>query len=98
MKRPIDQPKSRPKNKIAILVLLLLALCTVAAHDGFADNTGYAACHHGLDADRGKAAAISDATKKAQAYDHLKAAYADEKANSFTDCLNELKAAEALMQ
>lgn len=89
----------RPINWITILALPLLALCAVAAHDSLAaSNPDYAACHHGLDADRGKADAISDPTKKAQAYDHLKTAYADEKANNFTDCLNELKAAEALMQ
>ena len=39
-----------------------------------------------------------DPTKKQQAYGHLKNAYTDLKANSFTDCLSELKAAEALTQ
>ncbi len=98
MKRSIDRPKSRPKNQIAFLALPLLALCTVAAHDGFAVNKDYEACHQRLDADRGKLAGVSDPTKKSQAYDHLKAAYGDEIANKYIDCLDELKAAEALMQ
>jgi len=85
-------------KRIAFLAVPLLALCAVMADDGFADNAGYAACHHQLDADRGKLAGVSDPTKKSEAYGHLKAAYGDELANKFTDCLSELKAAEALMQ
>ena len=93
MKRPID----RSKNWTAVLALPLLVFC--AAHDGLAaSNPDAQACHHGVDADRGKLAGISDPTKKSQAYDHLKAAYSDELAGKFTDCLGELKAAEALMQ
>ncbi|HEX3065883.1 MAG TPA: hypothetical protein VHQ39_10390 [Dongiaceae bacterium] len=89
----------RPKNRIAILALPLLAFCAVAAPDGLgASNPDGQACHNGVDADRGKIAGISDPTKKSQAYGHLKAAYGDELAGKFADCLGELKAAEALMQ
>jgi hypothetical protein len=86
-------------KRIAALVLPLLTFCALAAHYGLAaSNPDYAPCHHGLDADRGKLAGISDPAKKSQAYDHLKAAYSDELAGKFTDCVGELKAAEALMQ
>jgi hypothetical protein len=85
-------------KRIAALSLPLLALCAVVAHQSFANNTDAQNCHHGLDAARGKVAAISDPAKKAQAYGHVKAAYNDEMANNYTGCLSELKAADALMQ
>jgi hypothetical protein len=86
-------------KRIVVLALPLLAVCTISAPAAFAGtNTDGAACHHGLDTDKAKVAAISDSTKKAQAYGHLKTAYEDLKANNFTDCLTELKAAEALTQ
>ncbi len=85
-------------KRIAVLAVPLLALCAVAAHTSFASNTDAQTCHHGVDAARGKVAAISDPTKKAQAYGHVKAAYNDEMANNYTGCLSELKAADALMQ
>jgi hypothetical protein len=89
----------RPINRITLQLLPLLALCAAAAHTGFAaSNPDGQACHHGIDADRGKLAGVSDPTKKSQAYGHLKTAYSDELAGKFTDCLGELKAAEALMQ
>lgn len=81
-----------------------LAFAAVAAtlviHAGtsYSSNTDAAACHHGLDADRGRVAAISDPAKKQQAYGHLKSAYTDEIANNYAGCLAELKAAEALTQ
>ena len=85
-------------KRIAVLCLPLLALCAVVAHQSFANNTDAQNCHHGLDTDRGRAAAMSDPARKAQAYGHIKAAYADQQANNYTGCLSELKAAEALMQ
>jgi hypothetical protein len=86
-------------KRIAILAVPLLALCLALAHEGFATtNVDAQTCHHQLDADRGKLAGVSDPAKKSAAYGHLKAAYGDEMANNFIDCLNELKAAEALMQ
>jgi hypothetical protein len=85
-------------KRTAFLAVPLVALCAVMADDGFASNTDYAACHHQLDADWGKLAGVSDPAKKSQAYGHLKAAYGDELANKFIDCVSELKAAEALMQ
>ena len=85
-------------KRIAILAVPLLALCAIAAHTSFASNTDAQTCHHGLDADRGKLSSVSDATKKAKAYGHLKAAYGDEQANDYSGCISELKAAEALMQ
>lgn len=85
-------------KRIVVLAVPLLALFAIVAHQSFASSADGPACHHGLDADRGKLAGVSDPTKKAQAYGHLKAAYQDELASNFTGCLDELKAAEALMQ
>lgn len=86
-------------KRIAILAVPLLVLCAAIAHESFAvGNVDADACHHGLDSDKGKVHAISDATKRGQAYHHLKAAYSDELASNYTGCLDELKAAEALMQ
>jgi hypothetical protein len=85
-------------KRIAVLAVPLLVLSAVAAHESLATGSAGPKCHHGIDGDRGKAASISDPAKKAEAYSHLKAAYGDEMANNFTGCLNELKAAEALMQ
>ena len=75
----------------------VLALSALAARS-FATGSDGPACHHGIDAARGKVASISDPAKKARAYGHIKAAYSDEMANNFTGCLSELKAAQALMQ
>jgi hypothetical protein len=79
-----------------------LAFTAVAAilvfHAGSGHASDAASCHHGLDADRGRVAAISDPAKKQQAYGHLKNAYTDELANNYAGCLAELKAAEALTQ
>ena len=86
------------RRRIAILTVPLLVLLAVAAHRSFATGSDGPKCHHGIDADRGRAAAISDPARKSEAYGHLKAAYSDEMANNFTGCLDELKAAEALMQ
>ena len=85
-------------KRFAILALPLLALCAVMANTSLASNTDAQTCHHELDGDRGKLSGVTDATKKAQAYAHLKAAYGDEQANNYTGCISELKAAEALMQ
>jgi hypothetical protein len=85
------------RRRIAILAVPLLALSVVAGKS-LATSADGPACHHGIDADRGKLAGVSDPTKKSQAYGHLKAAYQDELASNFTGCLDELKAAEALMQ
>ena len=76
----------------------LAAILVFHAGSGHASNTDAAACHHGLDTDRGRVAAISDPAKKQQAYGHLKNAYTDEMANNYAGCLAELKAAEALTQ
>ena len=81
-----------------ILAVPLIILCALADRSSLASNADAQACHHRLDADRGKLASVSDTTKKAKAYGHLKAAYGGEMSNKFTDCLSELKAAEALMQ
>lgn len=85
-------------KRIVILAVPLFVLFSLAAHESLAVNTDYEACHHRLDSDRGKLAGVSDPTKKSQANGHLKAAYGDELANKFIDCVSELKAAEALMQ
>jgi hypothetical protein len=83
------------------IVFLLVSLVTIGSfrtESSYASSNGDAAtCHHGLDGDRGKVASISDPAKKADAAGHLKAAYGDELAGKYTDCLSELKAAEALM-
>ncbi len=85
-------------KRAAILALPLLVLVGLAAGQSFATGSDGPKCHHGIDTDRGRAAAISDPAKKSEAYGHIKAAYGDEMANNFTGCLDELKAAEALMQ
>jgi hypothetical protein len=86
-------------KRIAFLVVTLFAIGIVHSGGSFAASSPDAqACHHNLDRDRGKVAGISDPAKKNEATSHLKAAYTDEKGGKFTDCLSELKAAEALMQ
>ena len=85
-------------KRSAFLLLALTALCIAHAESSHAANPDAAACHHGLDTDKGKVAGISDPAKKAEAADHLKVAYSDLKESKYTDCLGELKAADALMQ
>jgi hypothetical protein len=86
-------------KRIAFLLGSLIAVGIVHSGGSFAASSPDAqTCHHKLDGDRGKATAMSDPEKKAEAIGHLKAAYTDEKEGKFTDCLSELKAAEALMQ
>jgi hypothetical protein len=86
-------------KRIAFLLVSLVAIGIVHSERSFAAASPDAkTCHHNLDRDRGSVAAMSDPTKQAEATGHLKAAYADELAGKFTDCLSELKAAELLMQ
>ena len=86
-------------KRLVVLVLPLLVFCALSARTSLAGtNTDGATCHHDLDADKAKVAAISDPAKKAEAAGHLRTAYEDLKANNFTDCLSQLKAAEALTQ
>jgi hypothetical protein len=86
-------------KRTAFLLVSLVAICIVHSGDTLASSSVDAqTCHHHLDLDRGRAAAMSDPAKKAETTGHLKAAYTDEKKAKFTDCLSELKAAEALMQ
>jgi hypothetical protein len=83
---------------IAFFLVPLLAMAVVYGASSFAKGTDGETCHHNLDADRGKVEAITDPAKKTEATSHLKAAYTDMKENRYTDCLSELKAAEALLQ
>lgn len=87
-------------KRLVVLALPLLAVIAVfPTQTSFAGtNTDGTTCHHDLDADKAKVAAISDPAKKAEAAGHLRTAYEDLKANNFTDCLSQLKAAEALAQ
>ncbi len=85
-------------KRIAVSALAVLALCALAGATSFAAGSDGPACHHGIDAARGKAAAVSDPARQKEAYRHIRAAYNDEMANDFSGCLSELKAANALMQ
>jgi hypothetical protein len=89
----------RSMKRLAFGLAAVAAIVVLHAGSGHATtNADASACHHGLDADRGRVAGISDPAKKQQAYGHLKTAYTDELANNYAGCLAELKAAEALTQ
>lgn len=86
-------------KRIAFLLATLVAICVLHCEVSFAvSNQDARTCKKNLDGDRGKVAAMSDSAKKAEANDHLKTAYEDLKEEKYTDCLSELKAAEALAQ
>ena len=75
-------------KRIAFLVVSLVGICIVESGGSFAASSPDAkTCHHNLDRDRGTVAAMSDPAKKAEATSHLKAAYGDELADKFSDCL-----------
>ena len=86
-------------KRIAFLLVLLFAIGSFHPARSYASsNPDAEACHHGIDGDRAKVAGISDPAKKAEAVGDLKAAYGDEMAGKYADCLGQLKAVEALMQ
>jgi hypothetical protein len=75
-------------NRTTLLLVSLAAICMVHSGGSYASsNPDATACHYGIDGDRGRVASISDPAKKTEATGHLKAAYADELAGKFTDCL-----------
>ena len=86
--------------RAAFIATVLFGSCLICAQPGFASgsNVDQSNCHHGYDEAKTKAATISDATKKAQAYAHLKAAYADFMAAKYPECISEVSAVNALTQ
>jgi len=86
--------------RATFIVLMLFSACVVHGQLSFASgsNVDQSNCHHSYDEAKTKAAAISDATKKAQAYAHLKAAYADFMAAKYPECISEAKAVDAFTQ
>jgi hypothetical protein len=86
-------------KRIALAIIPLLAVCIVNAEPSFAgSNIDQSNCHHGYDVAKTRAATISDPAKKAEAYGHLKTAYADFMSAKYTECLAEVKAVDALAQ
>lgn len=86
--------------RAAFILMMLFGACVFYGQLSFASgsNVDQSNCHHGYDEAKTKAAAISDGTKKAQAYAHLKAAYADFMAAKYPECISEVKAVDALTQ
>ena len=86
-------------KRTAFLLISLLAVASFHTVSSYAtSNKDAETCHHGVDGDRGRVAAMPDGAKKTEAYGDVKAASTAEMAGSYTDCLSDLKAAEALMQ
>jgi hypothetical protein len=86
--------------RAAFMATLLFGLFLICVPPALASgsNVDQSNCHHSYDEAKTKAASISDATKKAQAYAHLKAAYADFMAAKYPECISEVNAVNALTQ
>jgi hypothetical protein len=87
-------------RRIVFALIALAAASVVNGQPSFAagSNTDQSNCHHGYDDAKTKSATISDPAKKAQAYGHLKAAYAYFMAAKHPECISEVKAVDALTQ